>query len=120
MTIVKRINDQTEKRKIRVRAKLKRFAKRLRLSIYRSNKHISGQIIDNKTGKTLILVSDQHLKLKNEKLTKLAIAKKVGQLLAQKAKKIKINQVYLDRGAYKYHGRIKALAEGAREGELKI
>lgn len=106
-----------------MRAKLSRLGKRLRLSIFRSNKHIYGQIIDDNTGKTLVAACDQELSVKDKeekKMAKISAVKEVGKLLAQKAKKHKISQVYFDRGGLKYHGRIKALAEGAREGGLEF
>lgn len=113
------------RRKIKVRAKLKRFSDRLRLSVFRSAKHISCQIIDDEKGVTLAAASDNDLlkKIKSNKspkLTKIELAEQVGILLAEKAIKKKINKVYLDRGGYKYHGRIKALADGARKAGLII
>lgn len=105
-------------RKIKIRAKLAKVSNRLRLSVFRSNKYIYCQIIDDKKGRTLVAASDHELKTSKGKLTKLEVAREVGKLLAQKAKKQKIKQVYFDRGGYKYHGRVKALAEGARQGGL--
>jgi large subunit ribosomal protein L18 len=98
----------------RVRSK---FSDRLRLSVFKSNRYISAQIIDDKKGETLLSVSERELK---EKLPRVEKAKKVGALLAEKAKKIKISEVVFDRGRFMYHGRVKALAEGAREGGLKF
>lgn len=98
----------------RVRAKL---SDKLRLSVFRSNKYIFAQIIDDKKGETLLSVSENELK---EKLPKAEKAKKLGLLLAEKSKKKKIDEVVFDRGRFRYHGRVKALAEGAREGGLKF
>ena len=92
---------------------------KLRISIFRSNKYIHGQIIDDKVGKTLVAVSDKDL-TKGTKGTKVEKARIIGKILAEKASKKNIKEVVFDRGRYKYHGRVKALAEGAREGGLKF
>jgi len=95
--------------------------KRLRLAVFRSNKYIYAQIIDDERGHTLVSASDKNLKLKKEeKLTKTQRAEKVGEILAEKAKRKNILEVWFDRRGYKYHGRVKALAEGARKGGLKF
>jgi len=110
-------------RKIKVRAKLKKFSNRLRLSVFRSNKYIYAQIIDDKKGETLVSASEKDIKAKSEKRkakNKIETAFEIGQIIAQKALKKKIKQVYFDRGGYKYHGRVKALAKGAREGGLEF
>jgi len=108
------------KRQRRVRLKLKARSNRPRLSVFRSNKKIYAQIIDDKKGKTLVAVSEKDLGKLKKKITKTEKAREVGKILAKKAKKAKIAKVYFDRGKYKYHGRIKALAEGAREGGLNF
>jgi large subunit ribosomal protein L18 len=108
------------KRKRRVRSKVVGTKKRPRLSVFRSHKYIYGQIIDDASGKTLISVSQSQVKGKNDKKTKTEMAFAVGELLAKKAKTKKIKNVAYDRGAYKYHGRVKALADGARKGGLKF
>jgi large subunit ribosomal protein L18 len=105
------------KRHKRVRAKIKGDLKKPRLCVFRSNTHIYAQLIDDEKGKTIISVNDLDLKAKEKKID---ISKKIGIMLAQKAKEKKIENVVFDRGGYKYHGRIKALAEGAREGGLKF
>jgi len=102
------------KRKIRTRSKLKKNIKRLRLTVFRSNKYIVGQIIDG-SGKTLITVTEKELK---EKGTKTERAKELGNVLAKKAITKKIKEVVFDRGSYAYHGRVKAFAQGLREGGL--
>jgi len=110
------------KRHKKIRAKISGTSQRPRLCVFRSNKHIYCQLIDDEKGHTLLSASDLELKVtksKNQR-TKVDIAKEVGKLIAQKAKKIKIEKVVFDRGGYKYHGRVKALAEGAREGGLKF
>ena len=103
----------------RVRAKIKGTKERPRLCVFRSNQHIYAQLIDDNEGKTLVAVSDRELKTKVKK-TKTDLAKEVGKLIAQKAVSKKIKNIVFDRGGYKYHGRVKALAEAAREGGLEF
>ncbi|KUK49622.1 MAG: 50S ribosomal protein L18 [Parcubacteria bacterium 33_209] len=86
-----------------------------RLCVFRSNQFIYDQIVSD--GKTLVSINDKSLKGKDKKIES---SKKIGQLIAQKAIENKIEEVVFDRGGYKYHGRVKALAEGAREGGLKF
>lgn len=112
-----------------IRAKVKGAPERPRLSIFRSNRHIFAQLIDDTVGKTIVSTSD----LKKQKSAKkpiksrsasggkkLEIAKRVGLELAKAAELKGIKKVVFDRGGYKYHGRTKAVAEGAREGGLKF
>lgn len=87
-----------------------------RLSVFRSAKHIYAQIIDDTTGKTLAAASTSELKDVKGKKTDLSI--EVGKLIGEKAKKVNITKVSFDRGGYKYHGRVKALADAAREAGL--
>ncbi len=101
----------------RVRAKISGTAKVPRLCVFRSLKHIYGQLIDDQKGKTLISVSDWEIEKKSKKTS---LAEEVGKLLAKKARGKKITKAVFDRAGYKYHGRVKALAEGARVGGLKI
>lgn len=97
---------------------------RPRLSVFRSNKGIYAQIIDDEAGETLVATNDKDLKenRKKEKKSqkKTEIARFVGEQLAKKALKKKIKKVVFDRGGYKYHGRVRALAEGARKGGLEF
>lgn len=113
---------QIKKRSIRqkrIRAKVGGTTARPRLSVFRSLSHIYAQIIDDLTGKTLVAASDLgKIKVTSAGNKNLQFAKAVGLAIAQKAKTAGINTVVFDRGGYKYHGRIKALAEGAREGGL--
>jgi len=102
----------------RVRAKVFGTAQVPRLCVFRSNKHIYAQLIDDEKGKTLVAASDLEIKYKKKKITKNEKALEVGKLIAKKAMEKKIKKVVFDRGGYKYHGRVKALAEGAREGGL--
>lgn len=106
-----------ERRRRRVRGKIAGTAERPRLSVFRSNRGVSAQLIDDTSGRTLAAASWQHLK-KSFKGTKTDQAKEVGKLLASNAKKAGVETCVFDRGGYLYHGRVKALAEGAREGGL--
>lgn len=90
---------------------------RPRLSVFRSNKHIYAQMIDDDIGKTLISASDSKM---DKKVNKSQMAYQVGKKLAEKARKFKIKAVVFDRGGFLYHGRIAELAKGAREGGLKF
>lgn len=106
------------RRQKRVRIKIWGTSKKPRLCVFRSAKHIYVQLIDDDKKKTLLAVNDQ--KLKKAKKTKVDMAREIGKLLAEKALEKKIEKVIFDRGPYKYHGRVKAVAEGAREGGLKF
>ncbi len=99
----------------RVRSIVAGTSKRPRLAVFRANQHIYAQLIDDSTGKTLISASSLEIKKKDKKS---AIASEVGKLAASKAAAKKIKEVVFDRGGFAYHGRVKALAEGAREGGL--
>ena len=103
----------------RIRAKVAGTAERPRLAVFRSNLGIGAQLIDDQAGRTLAAASWQHLK-KSFKGTKTDQAKEVGKLLAANAKKANIDRCVFDRGGYLYQGRVKALAEGAREGGLSF
>lgn len=105
-----------ERRRARVRGKIFGTKRRPRLSVFRSGKHISAQLIDDEKGETLASASDLGLKggAKTER------AQAVGEELAKRALKLKIKKIVFDRGGYRYHGRIKAVAEGARKGGLKF
>jgi large subunit ribosomal protein L18 len=114
-----RIKTKKEKRAIRVRSRVKGSKSRPRLSVFRSNKHLHTQLIDDDKGVTLASFSDAKVSKKDEK-TKTDIARAVGEGIAKKAKAKKIKSVIFDRGSSKYHGRIKAVAEGARKGGLNF
>jgi len=110
-----------QQRKKRIRAKILGTSKRPRLSVFRSNREIYAQLIDDEKGRTLVSLSGSRISEKElAKKTKGEIAGLIGEKLAVLAKKAKITQVVFDRAGYKYHGRIKALAEGARKGGLKF
>lgn len=113
--LLKKIQNRL-RRKVRIRARVTGTAERPRLSVHRSLKQITAQVIDDAAGKTLIAVSTKEAKVKSN----VEGAKKAGELLAKKAKDAGITSVVFDRNAYKYHGRIKALADGAREGGLQF
>ena len=112
--------DKALTRKSRTRFKISKNLDRSRLCVYRSKKHIYGQIIDNVTGNTIIGISSKDIVKKDGSKGKTDISFKTGEALALKAKDKKIENVVFDRGSYKYHGRVKALAEGARKGGLKF
>lgn len=126
--MIKHFKTKTLARKTKVRSKLRQVSQRLRLTVFRSCHFIYAQIIDDQQAKTLVAASEKEIKEKGQPKagqpradkTKIERAAQVGQLLAQKAQKKKIKKVYFDRGAYKYHGRVKALVEGARKGGLEL
>lgn len=104
--------------KFRIKAKLQNMQNKLpRLTVYRSNKCVYAQVRDDRKGKTVVTVSDKHLKI-TEKTTKSQKAYEVGLLIAKKSLEHKIKNVIFDRNRYRYHGRIKQVAEGARKGGL--
>ncbi len=109
--------QRRDRRRRRVRGKVAGTAERPRLAVFRSNLGISAQLVDDQAGVTLAAAGWQQLK-KSFKGTKTDQAKEVGKLLAANAKKAGIERCVFDRGGYLYHGRVKALAEGAREGGL--
>ncbi|NER10527.1 large subunit ribosomal protein L18 [Muriicola jejuensis] len=115
--------SKTERRD-RIRRRIRKISfgttERPRLSVYRSNKEIYAQIIDDTEGKTLVAASSRDKELSKTKGTKTEIAALVGKTLAEKALKAGIESVAFDRGGNLYHGRVKSLAEGAREGGLKF
>lgn len=110
--------EKRQRRHKKIRARMFGTAKAPRLNVFKSAKHIYAQLINDENGKTVASVSD--VKLKKTKATKTDKAKEIGKLIAEKAKGLKVEKVVFDRGGYKYHGRIKAVAEGAREGGLKF
>ena len=112
-------NQTRLKRHKRVRAKISVTAARPRLCVYRSNAHISAQIIDDVAGVTLVSASTQEKDFEGIGSNKEA-ARKVGAKLAEKAQAKGITEVVFDRGGYLYHGRVSELAEGARESGLKF
>lgn len=107
--------EQRQRRHLRVRKKVTGTGERPRLVVFRSLKHITAQIVDDTTGRTLLTVTDMGLEgSKTEK------SSSVGKLVAERAKAAGIAKVVFDRAGYKYHGRVKAVADGAREGGLEF
>jgi large subunit ribosomal protein L18 len=109
-------NAMRARRAVRVRSKVRGTADRPRLSVFRSNKAIWAQVIDDAAGRTLASAGSIHVTEKG--LSKKDQASKVGELVAERAKAAGVERVVFDRGAYLYHGRVKALADGARQGGL--
>jgi large subunit ribosomal protein L18 len=104
------------KRRRRVRAKVRGTAERPRVSVFRSNRGIFAQLVDDDTGRTLAAVSWTEAELRG--LKPMEQASRAGALIAERAKAAGVGNAVFDRGGYRYHGRVKALAEGAREGGL--
>ncbi|MBI2620814.1 50S ribosomal protein L18 [candidate division WWE3 bacterium] len=119
MTSVIIRKGKRQARRLRVRKKVFGASARPRLSVFRSNRYIYGSIIDDVSGRILADVSAD-VKSLHEGKTKVEAAREVGKLLAATAKKAKIGKVVFDRGGYRYHGRVKSLAEGVREGGLNF
>ncbi|HSW76724.1 MAG TPA: 50S ribosomal protein L18 [Candidatus Saccharimonadales bacterium] len=118
---IKKIQQKRQRRAMRVRNALAAKSVHPRVSVFRSNNHIYAQLIDDSMQKTIVASSSAVLDVKKtEKLDKTAIAKSVGLDLARKALQANVNVACFDRGSYLYHGRVKSLAEGLREGGLKI
>jgi large subunit ribosomal protein L18 len=117
---MKKINN-TKKREIRNRKKLKDVAvNRLRISVFKSLKNISAQIIDDKLKKTLVSVSSIEKEIKSNKMKKLDASVLIGEILAKRAAEKKITKVYFDRGPYRYHGRIKMFADTLRKNGMEF
>jgi large subunit ribosomal protein L18 len=112
------------KRHSRIRLSLSGTGARPRLSVFRSSKHIYAQVVDDTTGRTLAAASSREASLAGatdgERSGKLGPAHAVGKALAERAKAAGVKAVVLDRGGYQYHGRVRSLAEGAREGGLDL
>jgi len=111
-------HNNKQRRKLRTRGRIKATSDKPRMSAHRTNQHIYVQIIDDITAQTIAASSDKQLK--PVKGTPVEIASLVGKDIAQKAQKAGIKQVIFDRGHFAYHGRIKAVAEAAREAGLKL
>ncbi len=110
------------RRHLRVRKKVRGTEQRPRLSIYRSLSHIYAQVIDDDTGRTLAAASDLDSTIRSARngKCKTEVAKLVGELIGQRARERGVSQVVFDRGGYQYHGRVQALAAGAREAGLEF
>lgn len=108
------------RRKLRVRKKVSGSAARPRLSVFRSLKHISAQLIDDASGRTLVAASTVEKALRGKTKGNAAAAKKIGMLLAERARAKGIETIVFDRSGYRYHGAVKALADAAREKGLQF
>jgi large subunit ribosomal protein L18 len=117
MTVLTKPERRLRRRR-RVRAKVRGSAERPRLSVYRSNRGLFAQLIDDDAGRTLVGASWTEPELRE--LAPLEQAKRAGELVAERAKADGIETCVFDRGGYRYHGRVRALAEGAREGGLRF
>lgn len=112
--------NQRGRRKLRVRKKIQGCAERPRLNVFRSAKHIYVQVIDDAAGTTLASASTMQKPLSGEGGDKAELAKRVGLAIADLCKQKEIDKVSFDRNGFRYHGRIRAVAEGAREGGLEF
>lgn len=121
-SIAKQRRDSRRKRHRRIRSRVRGSAGRPRLCVYRSHTHIYGQIVDDDNGATLLGASSLSpgVAEKLRTLPKVEASREVGKLIAERAKAQGIAQVCFDRGGYLYHGRVRAFAEGAREGGLEF
>jgi large subunit ribosomal protein L18 len=112
--------DRRERLRFRIRKTVSGTAERPRLAVFRSNKEIYAQIIDDVNGNTITAASSRDKSIDASKINKKEAANLVGKAIAEKALKAGVESITFDRGGYLYHGRIKSLAEGAREGGLKF
>jgi len=117
MAKVRHYKNKRIRRCLRVRKKVQGTAERPRLAVFRSNLHIYGQLIDDRRGQTLVSASDFDLK---ERSNRVEEARAVGKIFADRVRGAGITKVVFDRRGYRYHGRVRALAEGAREGGLEF
>ena len=120
MTSVKHKHQSRVRRHRRVRKKVQGTPERPRLAVYRSNRHIFAQVIDDTAGHTIVSASTTEADLRSGPTGNLAGAAAVGKLIAERAKKKKITAVVFDRGGFGYHGRVAALADSAREAGLEF
>ncbi len=124
-TVAKAAHRQTrsgrrDRRRVRVRKKVSGTPQRPRLSVFRSNKHTSAQVIDDDSGRTLAAASTVEKSLRADHTSNKQAAAQVGKLVAERARAAGVESVVLDRGGNRYHGRVAALAEAAREAGLKF
>ena len=113
-------SDRRQRIKYRIRKKLSGSSNRPRMTVYRSNKQIYVQLVDDISGKTLVSASSREKEIADKKVNKIDQAKLVGKMIAEKAKVKGIENVVFDRNGYLYHGRVKNLADAARESGLKL
>jgi len=112
--------DRRQRLRFRIRKTVSGTVQRPRLAVFRSNKEIYAQLIDDVSGKTITAASSRDKDIDAAKANKIEAAKLVGKAIAEKAVKAGVDTISFDRGGYLYHGRVKSLAEGAREGGLKF
>lgn len=117
ITVQRKMKNASKRRVVRVRSRIHGTAERPRLAVHRSLRHISAQLIDDVSRKTIVSASDKDLKSSKD-AKPMQIAAEVGKLIASRAAEKKIVKVVFDRRDKRYHGRVKSLAEGAREGGL--
>jgi len=119
-----KVKNRKEYRRLKIKRRIRKVvngsAERPRMSVYRSNKQIYVQLVDDLKGHTMLAASSTDESIASKKVTKIEQAALVGKLLAEKAKEAGITEVVFDRNGYLYHGRVKSLADGAREGGLKL
>jgi large subunit ribosomal protein L18 len=111
------------KRKVRIRQRIKGTADKPRLSVFRSSKHITAQVIDDVAGRTLVAASSLEKEVREQKASfdnKTALATFIGKLIAERAQEKGVKQIVFDRNGFLYHGRVKAVSDGAREAGLKF
>ncbi len=118
----KQKRESRERRHLRVRSKVAGTAECPRLNVYRSNRHLFAQVIDDAKGHTLVSAStvEEEMRKALADKTKTEQAVEIGKLIAKRAKEAGVNKVVFDRGGFQYHGRVKALADAAREGGLEF
>ncbi|MGQ9708692.1 MAG: 50S ribosomal protein L18 [bacterium] len=114
------ISNRRIRRHLSIRQRISGTAARPRLCIKRSNRQVYAQLIDDATGRVLTGVSSLSAELRDKKMKPVALAQEVGKLIADKARAMGIKKVVFDRAGYRYHGRVKALADGARQGGLEF
>jgi large subunit ribosomal protein L18 len=116
----KQKRDSRVRRHARVRKQVQGTAARPRLAVFRSNRHVVAQVIDDGTGTTLASASTLEADLRSDSTSNVSAASRVGELVAERAKAAGISQVVFDRGGFRYHGRIAAVADAAREAGLEF
>ena len=118
MRTKKEIRSAANRRKLSIRAKIARISDRASLCVFRSNKYIYAQIIDNKTGSTITGIISKGIEKASDEKGSLGVCFRTGKTLAERAIAKNIDKVVFDRDGFKYHGKVKALADGARDGGL--
>ena len=114
------IRDRRQRRRFNIRKKVVGTSERPRLVVIRSNMHVAAQLVDDSKDRVLTGVSSRTPALRDKKLKRMDASREVGKLIAVKAKGLKVGKVVFDRAGHRYHGRVKAVAEGAREGGLEF